>query len=48
MNGPRWNVNIAAWPAQDLADFTHPGFDYSRFDLAYWQNSSACFAIARE
>src|SRR6266404_3068317 len=37
MNGPRWNVNISPWPAQDVTDFTHPGFDYSRFDLAYWQ-----------
>src|ERR1017187_5296403 len=48
MNGPRWNVNISPWPAQDVADFTHPGFDYSRFDLAYWQKFERMLRYARE
>jgi hypothetical protein len=48
MNGPRWNVNISPWPAQNVADFTNPGFDYSRFDLAYWQKFDRMLRYARE
>jgi len=48
MNGPRWNVNISPWPAQDVADFTHPGFDYSRFELAYWQKFDRMLRYARD
>lgn len=48
MNGPRWNVNISPWPARDVTDFTHPGFDYSRFDLAYWQKFERMLRYARE
>ena len=47
MNGPRWNVNISPWPARDVADFTNPGFDYSRFDLAYWQKFDRMLRFAR-
>ena len=48
MNGSRWTVMLAPWPAQDANDFTHPGFDYSRFDVSYWQKFDRMLRHARE
>ncbi len=48
MIGNNWTVDIAAWPAQDASDFTHPGFDYSRFNVAYWQKWDRMLRFARE
>jgi Protein of unknown function (DUF4038)/Domain of unknown function (DUF5060) len=48
MNGAKWSVNLSPWPAQDVTDFTHPGFDYSRFNLPYWQKFDRMLRFARE
>jgi hypothetical protein len=48
MNGDRWNVYIDPWPAQDAHDFNHPGFDYSRFNVSYWQKFDRMLRHARE
>jgi hypothetical protein len=48
MNGERWNVFIDPWPAQDAHDFSHPGFDYSRFNVPYWQKFDRMLRHARE
>ena len=32
-----WTTFLTPWPAQRADDIYHPGFDYSRFYLPYWQ-----------
>lgn len=48
MNGPRWTALIAAWPAQHADDPNRPGFDYSRFNLPFWQRFDRMLRCARE
>jgi hypothetical protein len=48
MNGERWSVNIDPWPAKDIHDYSHPGFDYSHFNVAYWQKFERMLRFARE
>lgn len=36
------------WPAQNADDMYHPGFDYTRFDLAYWRKFERAIAFARD
>jgi len=48
MNGDRWSVNIEPWPAKDIRDYSHPGFDYSRFNVSYWQKFERMLRFARE
>jgi hypothetical protein len=48
MIGDNWTVYIAAWPAQNANDPYHPGFDYSRFNLPYWQKFDRMLQFARE
>lgn len=48
MNGARWNMLLEPWPAKDIQDFTHPGFDYARFNVAYWQKFDRMLRYARE
>jgi hypothetical protein len=48
MTGPNWTVLIAAWPAQNADDPLHPGFDYTRFNLPYWQKFERMLKFARE
>lgn len=47
MIGPEWTPLIAAWQAQDAADPTHPGFDFSRFNVPYWQKFERMLGFAR-
>lgn len=47
MDGPAWTALPAAWPAQDAEDPWHPGFDYSRFNVAYWQRFDQMLRYAR-
>ena len=47
MIGPTWTPLIAAWPAKDADDPTHPGFDYSRFNVPYWQKFDRMLRYAR-
>ena len=48
MIGQSWTPLIAAWPAQNADDPFHPGFDYSRFNLPYWQKFERMLAFARD
>jgi len=48
MTGPNWTVFLAAWPAQNAEDPFHPGFDYSRFNLPYWQKFERMLQFARD
>lgn len=48
MTGPNWTFLLAAWPAANADDFSHPGFDYSRFNLPYWQKFDRMLKHARE
>ncbi len=48
MTGPNWTVYTAAWPAQNADDPLHPGFDYTRFNLPYWQRFDRMLKYARD
>jgi hypothetical protein len=48
MNGDNWAVNVTPWPTKDASDTYHPGFDYTRFDVAYWQKFDRALRFARE
>jgi hypothetical protein len=48
MTGPNWTCLIAAWPAQSADDQLHPGFDYTRFNLPYWQKFERMLSFARD
>jgi hypothetical protein len=48
MNGPEWSVFLTPWRAEKTEDYTHPGFDYSRFNISYWQRLERMLRFARE
>jgi hypothetical protein len=48
MNTDQWSVFLSPWPAADAADFSHPGFDYSRFRVEHWQRFERMLRFARE
>jgi hypothetical protein len=48
MTGDNWTVFITPWPARQPDDPYHPGFDYSRFDVAYWQKFDRAVRYARD
>ena len=48
MNGPNWTLYITPWPAKNAEDIFHPGFDYRRFDIAYWQRLDRALRYARD
>jgi hypothetical protein len=48
MTGKNWTVFITAWPAKNPDDPTHPGFDYTRFYLPYWQKFDRMLKFARD
>lgn len=48
MVGPKWTVFITAWPARLPSDIYHPGFDYTRFHVSYWQKFERALRFARE
>ena len=48
MNGPSWTLLITPWPAQNAQDVFHPGFDYGRFSLPYWQKFDRSLRYARD
>lgn len=47
MTGPNWTFLPAPWPAEHNEDFFHPGFDFSRFNLPYWQKWDRMLTYAR-
>jgi hypothetical protein len=48
MNGPNWTLFITPWPAQNAEDIFHPGFDYRRFRIGYWQKFDRALRFARD
>jgi Protein of unknown function (DUF4038)/Domain of unknown function (DUF5060)/Putative collagen-binding domain of a collagenase len=48
MNGPNWTLFITPWPAEHAEDVFHPGFDYQRFDVSYWQKLDRALRYARD
>ncbi|HUH62224.1 MAG TPA: DUF4038 domain-containing protein, partial [Terracidiphilus sp.] len=48
MTGPNWTVYTAAWEAKTPDDPLHPGFDYTRYNLTYWQRFDRMLNYARE
>ena len=48
MSGGEWTGFLTPWPAEAAEEITHPGFDYSRFDVAYWQKFDRMLLYARE
>ncbi len=48
MNGPSWSVFLTPWPAQNTEDYFHPGFDYSRYNVSYWQKFERMLRFARD
>jgi len=48
MVGEKWTVFITPWPAKQADDIFHPGFDYSRFHLPYWQKFERALRFARD
>jgi hypothetical protein len=48
MVGKNFTVYVTPWPAQKPDDIYHPGFDYTRFDIAYWQKFERALRFARE
>ena len=49
MVGDSWSVSfLQPWPAEHPNDFTHPGDDYSRFNVSYWQKFERMLRFARE
>ena len=45
---PVWTIFLNPWPAQAPGDYYHPGFDYSRFNVPYWQKFERMLRYARE
>jgi hypothetical protein len=48
MVGPAWTTFLTPWPAHLAEDIYHPGFDYSRFNVAYWQKFERVLRFARD
>jgi len=48
MIGSNWTLFVAPWPAQKANDIFHPGFDYTRFNVAYWQKFDRALRYARD
>ena len=48
MLGKNWTVFLTPWPAQLPEDIFHPGFDYTRFFVPYWQKFDRMLRMARD
>jgi hypothetical protein len=48
MIGPNWTPLISVWQAEHADDPTHPGFDYTRFNVPYWQKFDRMLRFARD
>jgi uncharacterized protein DUF4038/uncharacterized protein DUF5060 len=48
MLGENFTVYATPWPGKQPEDIYHPGFDYTRFDVAYWQKFELALRFARE
>lgn len=48
MIGDNYTNLPTPWPAERPDDFTHPGFDYTRFDIPFWQKFERMLRYARD
>lgn len=48
MNDSSWTLFLTPWPAKQPEDPYHPGFDYRRFDVDYWQKLDRAVRYARD
>lgn len=48
MPGPNFTMFMSPWMAKKAEDLYHPGFDYSRFDVAHWQRMDRMLRAARD
>jgi len=48
MIGDNYTNLPTPWPAERPDDFTHPGFDYKRFDIPFWQKFERMLRYARD
>ncbi len=48
MNGAAWNVWLTPFVAEQTDDFSHPGFDWTRFNASYWQKYDRMLRSARD
>jgi|SRR5579859_255115 len=48
MTDSNWTLFLTPWPAKQPEDIFHPGFDYSRFDVSYWQKFDRALKYARD
>jgi len=48
MTGKNYSNLPTPWPAEHADDFTHPGFDYTRFYIPLWQKYERMLAYARD
>ena len=48
MTGANWTLFVTPWPAKMPEDVYHPGYNYTRFDLAYWQKFDRALTYARD
>ena len=47
-SGHGFHLYVNPWPAQRPADRVHAGFDFARFDLAYWAKFERMLRYARD
>jgi len=48
MNGDAWSVWLTPFRADNTSDFSHPGFDWTRFNVDYWQKFDRMLRFARD
>jgi hypothetical protein len=48
MTDTNWTLFVTPWPATNADDAFHPGFDYRRFDVFYWQKFDRALRYARD
>jgi hypothetical protein len=48
LNGENFSMMLRPWIAKDPKSFDHPGIDYTRFDIPYWQKWERMLRFARD
>jgi Protein of unknown function (DUF4038)/Domain of unknown function (DUF5060) len=48
MTGENFTMALRPWMAKDPDSFDHPGIDYARFNISYWQKWERMLRFARE
>jgi hypothetical protein len=48
LNGDNFSMMLRPWVAKDPKSFDHPGIDYTRFDIPYWQKWERMLRFARD